>query len=297
MIRPAAFGFNQETAVSNAFQTNISPKDSTEVSRIAQDEFDAFADELRKAGINVTVVQDTPDPPKPDAVFPNNWFSTHVLNNGEKILLLYPMLSELRKLEIRKDVVDSLCGKFGYSRSDLTSDRRILEGTGSVVFDHILKRAYAALSPRTDETLLREVCSKLGYEPIVFIATDINGRQVYHTNVVLTIGETFAVICSDMIRDEEQRQSVISRLSESGREVIFISEEQVNCFAGNMIQLRSKNNDKVLVMSDKAYGCLEKEQLEKLLKHNSRIVSAKIKTIETIGGGSARCMIAEIFHQ
>ena len=301
MIRPASFGFNEETAGSNAFQKNL-PQSSAEVSGKAVKEFDGFVKDLRAAGINVIVIEDTKDPPKPDAVFPNNWFSTHVLHNNEKLIVTYPMQSHLRRQEVRVDVINDLIDEYGYShirlqQNDGTKDESFLEGTGSIVFDHNLKRAYAALSPRTDSELLGSLCKRLGYEPIVFSATDKTGQQVYHTNVILTIGESFAVICTDMIRYENEKVNVIKKLGEDGRDIIFINEKQVNNFAGNMIQLSNKDGKKVLVMSKTAFENLDEDQREKLQKHNDNIVTADISTIETIGGGSARCMIAEIFHQ
>ncbi len=301
MIRPASFGFNEETAGSNAFQKNL-PEASAEVSKKAIEEFDGFVQDLRAAEINVIVIDDTKEPPKPDAVFPNNWFSTHILDNKERLIITYPMQSKLRRQEMREDVINELSAEYGYSKIRLEQSRSaeqkvFLEGTGSIVFDHTLKRAYAALSPRTDSGLLDRICSMIGYEPIVFRATDKEGRMVYHTNVILTIGDTFAVVCSDMIRDEAERKSVCAKLSEGGREMIYINEDHVNNFAGNMIQLRNEEGQKILVMSKRSYDCLENKTKEMLEKHNSKIVTANIGTIETIGGGSARCMIAEIFHQ
>ena len=301
MIRPASFGYNEETAGSNAFQKNL-PQSSAEVSGKAVEEFDGFVKDLRAAGINVIVIEDTKDPPKPDAVFPNNWFSTHILDNGNRLIVSYPMQSHLRRKEVREDVIYDMIKEYGYShirleQNDGTEEETFLEGTGSIVFDHILKRAYSALSPRTDRELLGRLCGRIGYEPIVFSATDMTGRQVYHTNVILTIGESFAVICADMIRDENEKVGVIKKLSEGGRQIVLISEKQVNKFAGNMIQLSNKDGNKVLVMSNTAYESLEEDQREKLQRHNNNIVTANINTIETIGGGSARCMIAEIFHQ
>lgn len=212
------------------------------------------------------------------------------------------MQSHLRRQEVREDVINDLIKEYGYShirleQYDGTEEETFLEGTGSIVFDHNLKRAYAALSPRTDRELLGRLCGRIGYEPIIFSATDNSGRQVYHTNVILTIGESFAVICADMIRDENEKVGVIKKLGEGGREIILINEKQVSKFAGNMIQLRSKDGKKVLVMTISAFDSLEKDQREKLQRHNDNIVTANINTIETIGGGSARCMIAEIFHQ
>ncbi len=301
MIRPASFGYNEETAGSNAFQKNL-PQTSAEISKKAIEEFDGFVQDLRASGISVIVIDDTNEPRKPDAVFPNNWFSTHILDNEESLLITYPMQSQLRRQEIREDVISELSEKYGYSKirleqAGIKEPEAFLEGTGSIVFDHILKRAYAAISPRTDKELLDTICTRIGYVPIVFSATDKDGRLVYHTNVILTIGDAFAVVCSDMIRDETERKDVCAKLSEGDRELIYINEEQVNEFAGNMIQLTNKDGQKILVMSKRSYDCLENETRKVLEKHNSKIVKANIGTIETIGGGSARCMIAEIFHQ
>lgn len=296
MVRPASFGYNPETAGSNAFQKDISAADNGSTSRLAIEEFDRFAGDLKSAGIEVVIVEDTKDPPKPDAVFPNNWFSTHILEDGRGLILIYPMMSPLRKGEVRYDVVNMLAEKYSCGIEDLSKSAGVLEGTGSIVFDHVNKRAYAALSPRTQKALLNDVCGMLGYEPVLFTAVDKNLQEVYHTNVVLTVGETFAVVCTEMINDRRERERVVELLSAGGREVIRISEEQVNCFAGNMLQLNDKEGVKVLVMSEKAYRSLDEMQKQKLAGHNPKIVRAQISTIETIGGGSARCMIAEIFH-
>ncbi|MBX7043986.1 MAG: amidinotransferase [Ignavibacteria bacterium] len=296
MVRPASFGYNPETAGSNAFQKDISTADSGSQSELAKAEFDLFARELIKAGIEIIVVDDTKDPPKPDAVFPNNWFSTHILDDGRGLIFIYPMMSELRRKEVRYDVVNMLAEKYSYGIEDLSKSAGVIEGTGSIVFDHVNKRAFAALSPRTQESLLNEVCGKIGYEPVLFTAVDKGLQEVYHTNVVLTIGETFAVICTEMIKDASEREQVTELLSAGGREVIGITEEQVNSFAGNMLQLNDKDGVKVLVISEKAYRCLDEMQKQRLAVHNPKLVLAQISTIETIGGGSARCMIAEIFH-
>lgn len=296
MIRPASFGYNPETAGSNAFQKELTNEDSSAIQSKAIFEFDRYTDILRNAGINVIVVQDTAEPRKPDAVFPNNWFSTHMLESGERILFIYPMLSVMRRSEVRHDLIETLAARYGFEVRDHSVDTNVLEGTGSIVFDHSSRKAYAALSPRTDSTLLSAICGELGYEPVIFTATDRQGRQVYHTNVILTIGESFAVICSEMIRDDNEMRKVLKSISDSGKEIISISEEQVNSFAGNMLQLRNADGDKILVMSKRAFEILDDAQKEKLRYHNSRFVETDIETIETAGGGSARCMLAEIFH-
>ncbi len=294
MIRPASFGYNPETASSNAFQKKVDD-DTLDQANKAISELNDFSEKLVSAGVNVVIVDDTPLPRKPDAVFPNNWFSTFA-DGGARKLFIYPMMSDLRKNEARSDIVSMLERKFGYETADLRNHSGILEGTGSIVFDHIQKRAYAAVSPRTDEALVNELCGMMSYIPVTFHAADSNGVAVYHTNVILTIGETFAVVCDEMIRNADQRSMITNMLAEGGRELIRITEQQVRSYAGNMIQLRNSSGERILVMSSTAFANLTNEQKSILQKHNSMILTADINTIETTGGGSARCMIAELFH-
>lgn len=294
MIRPASFGFNEQTASSNAFQKrlgNLSPK---EIQRRAQAEFDNLVEILRGRGINVFVVEDTLAPPKPDAVFPNNWISFH----HDGTVFLYPMLSEKRNAERRGDVIETLKQSFQIEKIvDLSiGGSQVLEGTGSMVCDHANRIIYACLSSRTDENLLKRFASMIGYEPIVFHCLDAEGAEIYHTNVVMCVGETLAVICLDTIKNSEERNQVAQKLIETKHEVIELSVAQMNRFAGNMLEVRSNQNKNFLLMSVSARESLTVEQTAKIEEH-AEILSANIETIETIGGGSVRCMLAEIFAE
>ncbi|MCC6551243.1 MAG: amidinotransferase [Ignavibacteriaceae bacterium] len=293
MIRPASFGFNSETAGSNAFQKN-NPELSENSGKLARAEFDNAVEILQKAGIEVHVFEDTQLPHKPDAVFPNNWISLH----DDGIVILYPMLSEKRRMERRGDIVKELIKGYKVSQvHDLSaseSEGKFLEGTGSIVFDHLHKFAYAALSPRTHLDLFLNLCSIIGYKPVAFHAADKNGSEIYHTNVLMCIGSRFAVICDEAVTDERERENVLKILRETEHVVISISFDQMNTFAGNMILLRTKSGDDILVMSESALSSLSKEQFNELSKF-ARLLPLSIPTIETLGGGSARCMIAENF--
>lgn len=289
LIRPASFGYNTETAESNSFQRNISLDDCN---KSALTEFDAFAEALRKEGVNVIIADDTQSPAKPDAIFPNNWISFH--EDGH--IVLYPMQAENRRTERRNEIIETLRHSFSVtSVIDLThyeKQGRYLEGTGSVVFDHKSRLAYASRSPRTDEVVLQDLCSKLGYTPFIFSASDRIGKPVYHTNVLMTIGDKFAIACMDAV-SENDRDKLERSLSKE-LELITISLDQMEQFAGNMMQLQSLNGANILVMSRKAYSSLNRTQLLKLQAYTG-LLPVDISTIETIGGGSARCMIAEIF--
>lgn len=293
MIRPASFGFNPETAGSNAFQKN-NPELSQNSGKLAQQEFDNAVAVLRNAGVEVHVFEDTPSPAKPDAVFPNNWISLH--ENGT--IVLYPMLSEKRRLERRDDIVKELIRKYAVSQvhdiSASEQEGKFLEGTGSIVFDHLHRFAYAALSPRTHLNLFQNLCSIIGYKPVAFHAADKNGSEIYHTNVLMCIGSRFAVICDEAITDEKERENVLKTLRETDHQVVSISFDQMNAFAGNMILLRNQAGEDILVMSESAHNSLSKEQYNELAKF-ARLLPLSIPTIETLGGGSARCMIAENF--
>ena len=289
LIRPANFGFNEETRASNVFQKELSENAET-VRQNALLEFEAVAAKLRSHGVDVFVFDDTPSPVKTDAVFPNNWISFH----ADGTVVLYPMLSANRRLERRADIIESLKDKFEIKNIiDLSlyeSDNRFLEGTGSIVFDHANKIAYAALSPRTDKELFLDLCEKLNYKPVIFTAHDRSGSEIYHTNVMMCIGEEFAVICLESITDKSERANVFSKLATTGHEVVDITFDQMNSFAGNMLLVR---ND-LLVMSQSAHRSLTKTQKLALEKY-CELLPFAIPTIETVGGGSARCMIAEIF--
>lgn len=294
MVRPARFKFNRQTAVSNAFQKEILNLSDEEILTKAQQEFDEFVSLLRINGINVMVIEDSKEPEKPDAIFPNNWISMH--QNGQ--VFLYPMCTPNRRLERRKEVIDEINKKFIINElidlSSSESENLFLEGTGSIIFDHPSQTAFACISPRTDLNTYIKHCKTLGYEPIYFNSEDINGNLIYHTNVMLTIGVEFAVICLETIKNDLEKKIVVETLKKSGNEIIEISESQMNCFAGNMLQLKNDKDELILVMSLSAYNSLNTKQILQIEKH-TKILKANIPTIETIGGGSARCMIAEIF--
>ncbi len=291
---------NEQTAVNNYYQRVLNNLVADTVNAKAQQEFDAFVEKLRSVGVNVLVVQDTLDPDTPDSVFPNNWVSFH--DNGD--VALYPMFAENRRHERREDILDMLEDE-GFKIEnivDYTSaeeDGFFLEGTGSIVLDRVNQKAYCALSPRADEELFIEYCEDFELNPIIFEAfQDVNGerRHIYHTNVMMCVGDTFAVICADCIDDKKERKMVLSSLKEDGKEIILLTEEQLNHFAGNMLQVSGTGGKTYLVMSDSAYNSLTKDQVAKINKH-TEILSANLDTIEACGGGSARCMMAEVFLQ
>jgi hypothetical protein len=294
MVRPASFQFNSETAVSNAFQKNINYLSPESILEKAKEEFDAFVNKLRLNKIEVLVIQDTISPTKPDAIFPNNWIS---MGTDGKVFL-FPMCTPNRRLERRKSILDELNDKFKIIEiSDISDSEHkeiFLEGTGSIIFDHINKTAYACISPRTNEELFKSHCQEIGYTPICFYSSDKNDLLVYHTNVMLTIGIDFAIICAETIKEMNERNRVLNTLKNGGKQVIEITEDQMNQFAGNMLQLKNKDGQLFLVMSNSAFNCLTDTQL-KQIEPLTKILSVDIPTIETIGGGSARCMMAEIF--
>ncbi|TPD69851.1 citrulline utilization hydrolase CtlX [Flavobacterium microcysteis] len=298
MIRPVAFRMNEQTAVNNYYQKVLDGLLPETVNAKAQQEFDAFVEKLRAAGINVVVVEDTKSPDTPDSIFPNNWISFH--ENGD--VALYPMFAENRREERREDILDLLEDQ-GYRIDnivDYTSaeeDKIFLEGTGSLLLDRANGKAYCALSPRADEELLIEFCEDFDYAPVIFEAFQtVNGERklIYHTNVMMCLGETFAVICADSIDDKKERKMVLDNLKADGKEIILITEDQVNNFAGNMLEVRGANDKRYLIMSAAAYKSLKPVQIEKL-EYHCEIISSSLDTIEACGGGSARCMMAEIF--
>ncbi|MFV5702430.1 citrulline utilization hydrolase CtlX [Flavobacterium sp. XS2P12] len=298
MIRPVAFRMNEQTAVNNYYQKVIEGLLPATVNAKAQQEFDAFVEKLRAVGVDVTVVDDTSNPDTPDSIFPNNWVSFH--ENGD--VALYPMFAENRREERREDILDILEDK-GFVISnimDYTSaeeDGFFLEGTGSLVLDRANSKAYCALSPRADEELFIEFCEDFDYAPVIFEAfqtVDSERKLIYHTNVMMCLGETFAVICSDCIDDKKERKMVLDNLKENGKEIILITEAQMNNFVGNMLEVRGANEKRYLVMSAAAHQSLTPKQIEQLEKH-AEILSSSLDTIEACGGGSARCMMAEIF--
>lgn len=295
MIRPVRFAFNEQTAESNAFQDATIAEDAETVQAKALREFDRMVESLRGFGIDVTVIEDTPDPHTPDAIFPNNWISFHQHSNGT--VYLYPMQAHNRRLERRMDIIEALKRRFHISKivdlSHYESENKFLEGTGSLVLDRDFRIAYACLSPRTHEELLKDFAQKMDYRVVAFHATDEQNRPIYHTNVIMCIGEQFAVICLECIHDEKERYHVQKTLEETNKDIIELSIEQVHRFAGNMLQLRTKKGDKLLVMSTQAYYALLPDQLRRLEKY-TQITYFDLLTIERNGGGSARCMIAEV---
>lgn len=297
MIRPVSFRMNEETAVNNYFQEDLDLK-NTEINAKAQAEFDAFVEKLRAVGVNVIVENDDKLMDTPDSIFPNNWVSFH--ENGD--IALYPMFAENRRRERREEVFMRL-EKEGFlieNIVDYTSaedDGIFLEGTGSLLLDRKNGKAYCALSPRADEELFIEFCEDFDYFPVVFTANQtVNGKRlaIYHTNVMMCLAENFAVICADSIDDKKERKNVLQHLKDDGKEIITITEAQMHQFAGNMLQVRGNDDKRYLVMSKAAHDSLTKAQIAQIEKH-CEILSSSLETIETCGGGSARCMMAEVF--
>jgi len=293
MVRPAAFGFNLETAASNSFQQELKVS-ADEILVRAIEEFDNAVQVLRSNDIGVYIVEDTLVPTKPDAIFPNNWISFH----PDGTLILYPMEALNRRCERRLEVVLGLQQKFNFEEViDLThfeSESLFLEGTGSVVFDHEHKVAFAALSSRTSEIVFEELCKQIHYSPFKFSAFDENNRPIYHTNVVMCMCDDFVVVCLKCLPDEESRELFENEVTRLGKRVLEISVGQMNAFAGNMLLLRDGQNNNKLVLSETAYQSLTSTQID-FLKQRVEFIRFNIPVIETIGGGSARCMLAEVF--
>lgn len=292
MVRPFRFAFNEETAQNNYFQQG---GESGSVAVKALEEFDAFVNQLRAKDVDVTVVQDTPEPWTPDSIFPNNWFSSHF--TGE--LVLYPMFAGNRRQERKQEVVDLLTRKMNHRKVvDLTHWEKkdeFLEGTGSMVLDRDKRIAYCCRSPRTSEKVLADFCARLNYDAVVFNATDKNANLIYHTNVMMSVGNQVAIICLESIKDKNERDKVVSRLTSTGKIIVDISLDQVARFAGNMLEVKSRNGHPIMVMSAAARNALTAAQ-ETVISTYNTILSAPLTTIETNGGGSARCMLAEIFY-
>lgn len=297
MIRPVNFRMNEQTAVNNYFQETLAIKNA-EINAKAQEEFDAFVEKLKAVGVNVVVISDDINVDTPDSIFPNNWVSFH--ENGD--VAIYPMFAENRRKERREDVFVKL-EEAGFKINNITDYTTAeeqgvyLEGTGSLLLDRVNSIAYCALSPRADEELFIEFCEDFEYTPVVFTANQtVEGERlaIYHTNVMMCLAETFAVICLDTIDDKKERKNVVSHLKQTGKQVIAITEQQMNHFAGNMLQLRGKDNALYLVMSQAAHDSLTATQKEEIEAH-CPILSSSLETIETCGGGSARCMMAEVF--
>jgi hypothetical protein len=290
MIRPVNFSFNVETAVNNAFQVSGNEENAQQK---AATEFDGFVQVLRQNGVTVTVIEDTPAPYTPDSIFPNNWVSFH--NNGS--VVLYPMYAVNRRLERKPQVLATIGRTFAIKEtidlSHFEQTGQFLEGTGSMVLDRDNKIAYACLSPRTDEKVLTDFCRRMGYTPVVFNSLDEKDQAIYHTNVMMCVADSYVVICLESIKDIRERSRVEKAIRESGKTIIPISLYQMNHFAGNMLQVENKEGNKLLVMSSQAYQSLSQQQIDQLSFYN-KIIHAPLTTIETNGGGSARCMMAEI---
>ncbi len=298
MIRPVAFRMNEQTAVNNYYQKVLDGLDPDTVNEQAREEFDAFVKKLREAGVEVIVIEDTKEPDTPDSIFPNNWISFH----ENKDVALYPMFAVNRRQERREDILDVLEER-GFIIDNLVDyteaedDGYFLEGTGSIVLDRANGKAYCALSPRADEELFIEFCEDFEMTPIIFEAfQNVDGERklIYHTNVMMCIGETFAVICADSIDDKQERKTVLESLKADGKDIILITEDQMSSFAGNMLEVQGMGGQRYVVMSKAAHQSLTPAQVAQLEKH-ARILSSSLDTIEACGGGSARCMMAEIF--
>lgn len=291
MIRPVRFGFNAQTAVNNAFQ--VADANQQEVEKKAIAEFDGFVEKLRNAHVDVTVVEDTPDPHTPDSLFPNNWISFH--SNGT--IVLYPMFAENRRLERKPTVLAAIKNKFLIQQTEDMSvyenKQLYLEGTGSMVLDRDNRLAYACLSPRTNRQVLEDFCTRMNYTPVVFNSMDEKNQPIYHTNVMMCVADRYVVICLESIPDEKEKNNVIEKIKGSGKSIISIRLSQMNHFAGNMLQIENASGGKILVMSTQAYESLTPAQVTELSGYN-RILHSSLQTIESNGGGSARCMMAEI---
>jgi hypothetical protein len=293
LVRPSNFIFNTETAANNLFQNNIE-EDKASVSAKVLEEFENLKAQLIAKGIDVNVIDDTANPIKPDAIFPNNWLSFH----ADGTVILYPMFASNRRTERRLDIIEILKEKFEVKNiidfSNYENENKFLEGTGSIVFDHEHKIAYACLSQRTGKEIFIELCNVLHYKPIYFTACDEAGQAIYHTNVMMCVAEKMAVICLESIADKNDRQLIVKSLEDASHEIIDISFTQMNNFAGNMLALKTSSVKKILVLSQSAYDCLGANQ-KNIIEKYYELFPLAIPTIETIGGGSVRCMIAEVF--
>lgn len=298
MIRPVNFRMNEQTAVNNYYQKDLDSVLPDTVNTKAQQEFDLYVKKLKAIGVNVIVVNDTEDTDTPDSVFPNNWVSFH--ENGN--VGLYPMFAENRRVERREDILETL-EENGFVINNVidytaAEDEDVfLEGTGSVILDRINRKAYCALSPRADEELFIEFCEDFEFFPVIFNANQTvegNRKAIYHTNVMMCVGETFSVICLSSIDDKKERKNVLKHLKEDGKTIIDITEDQVNNFAGNMLQVKGSDDTSYLIMSQSAFDSLTKQQINTIEQH-TKILSSSLSTIEFCGGGSARCMMAEVF--
>lgn len=291
MIRPVNFGFNEQTAGSNAFQSRNAAQQ--QVQDKALREFDQMVALLRENGVEVIVIDDTAEPHKPDSIFPNNWVSFH----ADGTVFLYPMMAENRRLERREDIITQLEDEFKVRHvidlSHFEHEHKFLEGTGSMVLDRENKIAYACLSPRTNKDVLEEFCLDSGYTAVLFHAVDEKGTDIYHTNVLMCVASSFAVICMDCIQDKKEKEAVLTSFQSTQKQVVTITFDQMSHFAGNMLEAQNKAGERLLVMSKSAWDSLNYEQ-RAILSSFCKPIYADISTIEANGGGSARCMMAEV---
>jgi len=299
MIRPVQFRYNEQTAVNNYYQKILDETNTENAQQKALAEFDTFVEKLQTVGVRVIVIDDTSTPDTPDSIFPNNWVSFH----ADGTVGLYPMYAENRRLERRNDILEELSNegfriKHQIDLSSFETKNKYLEGTGSLVFDRENKIAYAAISERTHPDLIEKFNDQFGFRSVTFTAYQtFQGQRlpIYHTNVMMCMGDGFSVICLDCIDDRTERDQVVTSLTKTDREVVEITENQMAQFAGNMLQIENERGEKLMVMSAVAYGCLQEKQIDKILKYNKQIIHSSLDTIEALGGGSARCMMAEVF--
>jgi hypothetical protein len=295
MVSPSSFQFNAETAASNDFQNNIDSLSALEIQKKAKEEHQTMVNELKEKGIDVIVIEDTPSPAKPDAIFPNNWLMMH--QDGR--IIIFPMKNTNRQLEKRSDIVELLHKNYSVKSvldlSHYEAEDKALEGTGSIVFDHKAKIAYACISPRTEKDVLDDLCKQIGYKAHTFNAYSEKDTLIYHTNVVMCVGDGFVVIGLNTIKDKDERAAIIKQFEDSKLEIIDLNDEQLNHhFAGNMLQVKNKENIPFLVMSKRAFQSLNASQIAQIEKY-TQILPVSIDLVEQIGGGSARCMMAENF--
>ena len=293
MVRPANFGFNEQTAANNSFQSKNPKLNDTRVADLARQEFDHFVTELRAANIEVMVAQDSDSPAKSDAVFPNNWLSFH----ADGTVITYPMFSANRRLERRAEIIQQVAETFHIAQhhklESAEAEQIYLEGTGSLVLDRVNRIAYACRSPRTHPQLVKHFCELTGYQQQLFNSR-ADAMDIYHTNVMMAVADQYAVVCLESVSDQVERQALVDRLEQTGKKIVAISMAQLHAFAGNMLQVQNREQQNYLLMSQQARDSLDPKQISVLASYN-QILSSPIDTIEQYGGGSARCMLAEIF--
>jgi hypothetical protein len=294
MVRPSNFGFNADTAENNAFQVNDSSLSREAIKQAAIKEFDAFVEKLRAAQINIIVIEERSDAVSTDSIFPNNWFSCH----PEGLLITYPMFSPKRRTERDGQVLEQIEAQFDLKThirlEKWENNNQFLEGTGSMILDREHKIAYACASIRTDEALLDQFCQFMGFEKVYFKGTDKNETPIYHTNVMMALGIDFVIICLDCVKDEAEKANLTNHFAKTGKEIIEISLEQMEAFAGNMLQVKNRAGQPYLIMSTQAYESLITAQIQRIERY-AQILHSDLTVIETYGGGSARCMMAEVF--